>query len=120
MRQADYVANNKGTCAMGIKCVLTWAAVLVFSAASSVTAQPVRLLVSSANNDRVLRYNGATGAFNDAFVPAAGGGLDAPRGLAFGPDGNLYVSSEITDSILRYNGVTGAFSDAFVPPPAAG
>jgi hypothetical protein len=70
--------------------------------------------------DSVLRYDGVTGAFIDAFVPAAGGGLSFPEGLVFGPDGNLYVSSAATDSVLRYNGATGDFIDAFVPAAAGG
>ncbi len=93
--------------------------------------------MASANNDQVLRYNGATGAFIAAF--ASGGGLDSPTGLVFGPDGNLYVASGNSgkpapdapidlvlgpignlyvasannDQVLRYNGDTGAFIDVF-------
>ena len=34
------------------------------------------LLVSSFGTDQVLRYNGSTGAFLDAFVIVGSGGLD--------------------------------------------
>lgn len=69
----------------------------------------------------VLRYNGKTGAFIDAFVqPGAGGLSGASVGLDFGPDGNLYVESNSTDSILRFNGRTGQFIDAFVPSGSGG
>ncbi len=78
------------------------------------------LYVSSANTDEVLRYNGTTGAFIDAFVSAGSGGLDAPNGLVFGPDGNLYVTSVDTDEVLRYNGASGAFIDAFVSAGSGG
>ena len=61
----------------------------------------------------VLRFDGTTGAFIDAFVPAMSGGLDGPFGLVFGPDGNLYVSSSSTNEVLRYNDTTGAFIDVF-------
>jgi sugar lactone lactonase YvrE len=105
---------------MGGKSALAWAAVWVLCAATSVTAQPVRLLVSSTSTGSILRYNGATGDFIDAFVPASSGGLDVPFGIVFGPDGNLYVSSSSNDSILRYNGATGAFIDAFVPASGGG
>lgn len=41
------------------------------------------LFVSSYNSDQVLRYNGTTGAFLDAFVAAGSGGLDGPTFLVF-------------------------------------
>jgi len=72
------------------------------------------LLVSSEGTNQILRYNGSTGAFIDAFVAAGSGGLASPHGLVFGPDGDLYVSSYGTNQILRYNGSTGAFQSAFV------
>ena len=79
------------------------------------------LYVANRFHRSVLRYDGQTGAFIDAFVPsAASGGLDIPIGLVFGPDGNLYVSSYGTDQVLRYDGRTGAFLDAFVPPDRPG
>jgi DNA-binding beta-propeller fold protein YncE len=72
------------------------------------------LLVASAGSDAVLRYDEATGAFRGAFVPPRSGGLDQPRGMAFGPDGALYVASFFTDQVLRYDGATGDFRDVFV------
>jgi len=62
--------------------------------------------VSSANNDRVLKYNGATGAFLGAIT---GGGLDQPWFCTFGPDHNLYVSSSLTSQVLCFDGASGAF-----------
>src|ERR1035437_5447525 len=41
----------------------------------------------------VLRYNGITGAFIDIFVGVGSGGLNAGRGLVFGPGSDLYVRS---------------------------
>ena len=41
------------------------------------------LYVSSNNNDRVVRYNGATGAFMGVFVAPGSGGLDYPQFLIF-------------------------------------
>jgi len=73
------------------------------------------LYVSSQDNDRILRYDGATGAFTSTFVAAGSGGLDIPIGLDFGPDGHLYVVSYMNSAVLRYDGATGAFIDAFVP-----
>lgn len=75
---------------------------------------------SSEAASSVLRFDGLTGSFLDAFVtdnPATDadetGGLLRPYGIAFGPDGNLYVSSFLTDQILRYSGSTGAFLDVY-------
>lgn len=68
----------------------------------------------------ILRYNGATGAFIDAFVPSGSGGLSQANDLHFGPDGHLYVSSANTNSVLRYNETTGAFIDVFVPSGSGG
>ena len=79
------------------------------------------LYVDSNIPDRILRYDGITGASLGAFVTAAGnGGLDGPNGLSFGPDGNLYVSSISSDEVFRYNGATGAFIDVFVTAASGG
>jgi hypothetical protein len=69
-------------------------------------------------DNSVLRFDDA-GNFISVFVTSGSGGLNAPRGLAFGPDGNLYVSSN-ADRILRYDGTTGAFMDTFVPAGSGG
>jgi hypothetical protein len=72
----------------------------------------------------VLRYDGTTGAFIDAFVSEGSGGLFNLTGPLFGPDGNLYIRS--TDhsigpgAVLRYDGTTGAFIDQFVPYESGG
>jgi len=56
-----------------------------------------------------------------AFVPSLSGGLTAPEGLAFGPNGNLFVSSGSgTGNVLEYNGTTGAFVTAFVQSGSGG
>ncbi|MBL8766453.1 MAG: hypothetical protein JNL94_03755 [Planctomycetes bacterium] len=69
------------------------------------------LYVASFDTDRVLRYDGTTGAFLGAFVaddPATpaneAGGLDGPdAGMTFGPDGRLYVPSFQSNQILRFD-----------------
>jgi streptogramin lyase len=55
----------------------------------------------------------APGDFIDVFVSEGKGGLDLPKGIVFGPDGNFYVASDNTDQVLRYNSATGAFLDVF-------
>jgi DNA-binding beta-propeller fold protein YncE len=47
------------------------------------------------------------------FVIAGSGGLGSPRGLAFGPNGNLFVASG-TGEVLEYDGSTGGFVGVFV------
>ena len=47
-----------------------------------------------------------TGAVTTLVEPGAGG-LRAPAGMAFGPDGRLYVSSRETRQILRFDASTG-------------
>jgi hypothetical protein len=75
----------------------------------------------------VLRYDGTTGAFLDVFVsansnPFGENSAGYPRGLVFGPDGNLYLSNLWADhtSVLRYDGQTGALIDAYVPDGSGG
>ena len=63
----------------------------------------------------MLRYDGGTGAFIDAFVPG-GAGLVYPLGLTFGPDGALYVASRGPQAVLRFDAGTGAKDAGFVAP----
>jgi hypothetical protein len=63
--------------------------------------------------DKVFQYDATSGAYLGVF--AAGNGLDAPIGLAQGPDGNIYVASTFADKIHRFNLSTGAFLGDFVP-----
>jgi streptogramin lyase len=78
------------------------------------------LYVSGGASSNVLRYDGQTGAFLDAFVPTGSGGLSRGAGVAFGPDGNLYVASAANSAVLRYDGQTGTFLNAFVASGSGG
>jgi DNA-binding beta-propeller fold protein YncE len=82
-------------------------------------SQPARPLCRF-NDNRILRYSATTGAFLAEFVPADGGGLAAPSGMIYGPDGNLYVGGSYSDNVLRYNGTTGAYIDTFIPAGSGG
>ncbi|MFT5049164.1 MAG: streptogramin lyase [Chlamydiales bacterium] len=80
-----------------------------------------RIYVCSEGNDRIVRFDAATGDFVDNFIiddPATPadetGGLNGPSAIVFGRDGFAYVASFNTDSILRYDGETGAFDRVFV------
>ena len=71
------------------------------------------LLVSSVFTDEVLRYDGSTGAFLDAFVPR-----QQRAGLPVWPDlrprRQPLRQQLLSGEVLRYDGRTGAFLDAFV------
>jgi hypothetical protein len=67
----------------------------------------------------VLRFDGTTGTF--LGVVADGSQVSSPRGIVFGPDGNLYVAEgKGPGTVLRFNGTTGAFIDDFVPTSSGG
>jgi hypothetical protein len=78
------------------------------------------LLVSGSSggaNDKILEYDPISGAFIGVF--AEGNGLNLPKGMTLGPEGDLYVASG-TNSILKFNAMTGSFLGPFVPTTAHG
>ena len=54
-----------------------------------------------------------------AFITAGSGGLDAPVGIALGPDGNVYVACN-GGAVRRYDGTTGAYISTFVTQGSGG
>ncbi|MEP0842077.1 MAG: hypothetical protein HRF43_05120, partial [Phycisphaerae bacterium] len=64
------------------------------------------LLVSNANDGRVLEYDFNTGAFVREFIPA---GVAGAKGIRYGPNGNLFVCTSDQDSVMEFDGTTGAF-----------
>jgi sugar lactone lactonase YvrE len=93
------------------------------------------LYVAAAHQCAIFRYDGTTGAPKGVFVPAGSGGLDAPAGMVFGPDGNLYVASAnwFTSSngpfhsgdfpagaVLRFEGPSGKHPGTFLGTFVAG
>lgn len=68
------------------------------------------LFVGSCYTHEVFRYDGLTGEAQGTF---ASSGMSGPRGIAFGPNGNLYVASPGNDSVVEYDGSTGAFIRVF-------
>lgn len=78
------------------------------------------LYVSSMDNPRVVKFDGATGALLDVLAiddPGTGvdesGGLSSPHGMSFGPNGDLFVCSFGSNNILRFDKVTGDFIEVF-------
>lgn len=61
----------------------------------------------------VLRYNGFTGAFVEAFTQGADD-LSRPQSVTFGPNGDLFVAAYGNDQVLRYDGTNGTFESRFV------
>lgn len=72
------------------------------------------LYVANLSGNNVTVFDRATGKAVGDFVRAGEGGLSAPTGLAFGPDGSLYVSSSGSAQILRFGGPSGRFAGVFV------
>ncbi len=68
-----------------------------------------KLYVSCSITSKIVRFDGATGAFLGVFASA---GLNFPRGLLFRPDGTLLVVSANTGSVLQYNS-SGALLGTF-------
>src|SRR5437667_12629325 len=65
------------------------------------------LFVSSDSNGLVAQYDENDGTFLSVFASGTGG----PRGILWGPDGNLYVASG--NNIQRFDS-SGNFIDTFV------
>lgn len=81
---------------------------------------PQRLLAAdlymvSSDTQSVRRYSDQ-GDFISDFVAPGAGGLVAPSGLVFGPDGNLYVADNTLNQILRFS-ANGTFMDVFAADP---
>jgi len=69
------------------------------------------ILMSCPPTDGVRRFDEI--GISVPFVIAASGGLGSPRGLAFGPNGNLFVASS-TGEVLEYDGTMGDSVGVFV------
>ncbi|MFT4039500.1 MAG: hypothetical protein QM692_15035 [Thermomicrobiales bacterium] len=65
------------------------------------------LLVGSREQSAIYTVHPDDGALHE-LVKGEAGGLNAPAGMAIGPDGKLYVCSRLGKSILRFDAHTGA------------
>lgn len=86
---------------------------LLYAVAS--IADPTDAAVCHAHVVRFLRD--ATAA--TIFVNEGAAGMNDPRALAFGPDGNLYVA-DAAAGVLRFDGASGASLGTFVPAGSGG
>ncbi|MGE3181770.1 MAG: hypothetical protein AB7N71_09075 [Phycisphaerae bacterium] len=75
--------------------------------------------ITAESQDSVRRFD-MDGVSLGNFVQPGAGALDAPVGMAWGPDGDLYVTSSTLDKINRYDGNTGAFLEEFIAPGTGG
>lgn len=64
------------------------------------------LLVGSRDQDAIFSIDIESGE-TSVLVKSQAGGLKAPAGMAFGPDGKLYVCSRLGKQLLRYDAHTG-------------
>lgn len=78
------------------------------------------LVYVSAELQDTVRVFGMSGNPLPNFFTIGSGGMDAPVGMAWGPDGDLYVASWTRDKVNRYNGTTGAFVQEFIAPGSGG
>jgi len=62
----------------------------------------------------VLRYQGETGHFIDAFISRGQGGDLDGQTVLFDKKGRLYVTNYWAENVLRYNGKTGEFDRVLV------
>jgi sugar lactone lactonase YvrE len=90
------------------------------------------LYVASFRSDQILKFDGTTGAFISVFAKGdgtAGGLLNGPNDILFGPGGKLYVTTQgsvadgtgsitykFDSQVLRYDVATGA-GEVFAPAP---
>lgn len=65
------------------------------------------MLVSSRGTNAVVRFDGATGAFVDVFIPPGTAGLDRTQEVILDNDGDLLVTGRGNSTILRYSRRTG-------------
>jgi hypothetical protein len=70
-------------------------------------------------NPSIEHFNGTSGAWIKSTIPTNDPNLDNVRGIAFGPDGNLYVANypaaaAPAGEILRYQGPDGASPGTFI------
>ncbi|MBG81448.1 MAG: hypothetical protein CMJ39_12170 [Phycisphaerae bacterium] len=77
-----------------------------------------RIMAGDRDGDRVIELDPVTGANLGPFITTGDGGLSAPQGMDFGPDGRLFIATG--NGVLAFDGETGAFDENFVIPGSGG
>lgn len=78
------------------------------------------LAVASFADDRVARFDAASGAFVDEYFAPGAAGLDGPSDLLFTGDGALLVASFGTNEVLAFAAPSGAPAGAVAAAGAGG
>jgi hypothetical protein len=94
-------------------------------ATSSATAEPsvagrvptYKLIVSSHDNNRIIRYEWPGGDAVDHLVAEGMSPLMNPLSLTLGPDNLIYVPSDTNNMVFRYQAQTGKPEGIFVEIP---
>ena len=63
----------------------------------------------------IREHDRSTGSLVRVFTPPSGVGFHQPRGIGFGPDGNLYCVAR--DNVMAFDFGDGRFLDSFVHMP---
>jgi len=71
------------------------------------------LLVTSFFTDRVLRFDGETGAPRGILGDEANGTVAGPVGVCVGAGGHIYVAAHRTDQIVQFDGRSGKYLGIF-------
>ena len=106
----NFTARLKANRRRAIKVIAVLATLITILVPLPAQAASMHLFVCSFGNNKIIEYDGSTGAPIRTF--ASGGSLIKPNGLILGPDRNLYVHS---NGVLRYNPTTAAFMGVFAP-----
>jgi|GEM_PF-4995002 len=97
---------QRSCCAIAWPAWKCWAVVAITCAASApMFAQ--HTIVIDERNDRLLRFGIPGGMLIDHFVCEGLGGLDNPRAMALGPEGDIHVTSQ--EGVYTYDDQTGEF-----------
>ncbi|MGP1310707.1 MAG: Vgb family protein, partial [Phycisphaerales bacterium] len=71
-------------------------------------------------NNRILRYNLATGALVDEFINPGPAILQKPTGMTWDANGDIYVASFNQHKVAKFDGVTGEYLGDFVTAGSGG